>query len=136
MILLGGPTAIPCHQQGEEGEVQKIGHESKCHQIQHFALQLLLARPCLSYGKVSNIKMGLQLKLFIKVFLFFRSLIQGLLQTDVDSRMGGYDAYLDTVKSHEFFAQINWAEVADRKLTPPHVPRFQGPTDVSHFDEK
>ena len=63
-------------------------------------------------------------------------LISSLLKLDVEARLGGYEAKFDSVKNHPFFKNIHWPSVPERKLKPPFVPQFQGPTDVSNFDDK
>ena len=64
------------------------------------------------------------------------SLISSLLKLDVEARLGGYEANFEVIRRHPFFQSIDWTLVPQRKLSPPFVPQFQGPTDVSNFDEK
>lgn len=49
-----------------------------------------------------------------------RSLISGLLTRDPTERLGSRSA--DDVKNHEFFKDINWQQLYDRKLAPPFNP--------------
>jgi serine/threonine protein kinase len=55
-----------------------------------------------------------------------RSLINQLLQLDVETRLGGYEADLEHIKDHDFFEGINWLHVSDGSLDPPFVPRLEG----------
>ena len=64
------------------------------------------------------------------------SLISSLLKLDVEARLGGYEANFEVIHGHQFFQTIDWSLVPERKLIPPFVPQFHGPTDVSNFDEK
>ena len=64
------------------------------------------------------------------------SLISSLLKLDVEARLGGYEANFEVIHGHQFFQTIDWSLVPERKLNPPFVPQFHGPTDVSNFDEK
>ncbi|KAF7730574.1 hypothetical protein EC973_001955 [Apophysomyces ossiformis] len=59
--------------------------------------------------------------------------LSGLLEREAYERLGWEGP--DQIKSHCYFQDIDWAEVADRKLQPPYVPLLQSETDVTHFDE-
>lgn len=65
-----------------------------------------------------------------------RSFIGSLLQLDVDQRLGGFAADIDKVKAHVFFAEVVWEDVLAKKWHAPFVPTLEGPSDVSHFDER
>jgi len=65
-----------------------------------------------------------------------RSLINELLQLDVEHRLGGYEADFDLIRGHDFFQGIDWARVPLRQIRPPFIPNLRSPTDVSHFDEE
>lgn len=65
-----------------------------------------------------------------------QSLVNELLQLDVEHRLGGYEADFDLIRGHEFFQGIDWSLVGLTKIRPPFVPNLQSPTDVSHFDEE
>ena len=63
-----------------------------------------------------------------------RSFIEGLLQLDVQRRLGGFSANADPIMSHPFLADIVWEDVQAKRMPPPFVPQIQGIEDVSHFD--
>ena len=65
-----------------------------------------------------------------------QSLVNELLQLDVEHRLGGYEADFDLIRGHEFFQGIDWSLGGLRQIRPPFVPNLQSPTDVSHFDEE
>jgi len=63
-----------------------------------------------------------------------KSFIEGLLQLDVNRRMGGFAANADPIKAHPFLADIDWDDVQAKRMVPPFVPQIEGHEDVSHFD--
>ncbi|KAJ1520001.1 hypothetical protein ONE63_004232 [Megalurothrips usitatus] len=72
-----------------------------------------------------------------------RSLLEGLLQRDIDKRLGcrgnGYGA--DEVKEHAFFAGMDWQQVYLQKYTPPLIPprgevNAADAFDIGSFDEE
>jgi len=63
-----------------------------------------------------------------------KSFIEGLLQLDVNRRLGGFSANADQIKSHPFLVDICWEEILDKRISPPFVPDISGVDDVSHFD--
>uniref|UniRef100_A0A914V1Z2 Uncharacterized protein n=1 Tax=Plectus sambesii TaxID=2011161 RepID=A0A914V1Z2_9BILA len=72
---------------------------------------------------------------FPKTFnLFAKDLCRKLLQTDRTQRIGGMKNGAADVKAHKWFAQLDWDEVAERKLTPPLVPTLFHAGDTGNFD--
>ena len=63
-----------------------------------------------------------------------KSFIDGLLQLDVNRRLGGFSANADPIKAHPFLSDIVWEDVAAKRCVPPFIPQIQGIEDVSHFD--
>eukprot|EP00834_Sanchytrium_tribonematis_P000788 NODE_15_length_50561_cov_0.608081.p19 type:complete len:332 gc:universal NODE_15_length_50561_cov_0.608081:5414-4419(-) len=63
-----------------------------------------------------------------------KDLIRQLLTHDLTNRIGNLRNGTDDIKNHLFFAQINWLDVENLKLTPPIVPHLQHPGDSSYFD--
>jgi len=61
-------------------------------------------------------------------------LIRKLLCKDPKKRLGFNGA--EEVKSHPFFAGVNWQDVYDKKLTPPFIPTLGDDQDVSNFHKK
>jgi len=62
------------------------------------------------------------------------SLLEGLLTRDPLQRLGCGQAGIEAIKSHPFFASINWKECEERKYKPEFVPKLSGLLDVSLFD--
>ncbi|XP_074539515.1 serine/threonine-protein kinase Sgk2b [Halichoeres trimaculatus] len=62
-----------------------------------------------------------------------RSLLEGLLQRDVNSRLGGSGDQVE-LQDHPFFASINWDDLLARKIRPPFIPNVTSPCDVSYID--
>ncbi|RWS13648.1 ribosomal protein S6 kinase-like protein [Dinothrombium tinctorium] len=62
--------------------------------------------------------------------------IKRLLVKDPKKRLGGGrdDAY--ELKKHPFFREINWDDLAKKKIKAPFVPKINGELDVSNFAEE
>ncbi|XP_044758169.1 G protein-coupled receptor kinase 1 isoform X1 [Coccinella septempunctata] len=70
-----------------------------------------------------------------------KSLLEGLLQRDVDKRLGCKGNGSDEVKEHAFFAGIDWQQVYFQKYTPPLIPprgevNAADAFDIGSFDEE
>ncbi|KAL3272745.1 hypothetical protein HHI36_014207 [Cryptolaemus montrouzieri] len=70
-----------------------------------------------------------------------KSLLEGLLQRDVDKRLGCKGNGADEVKEHNFFAGIDWQQVYFQKYTPPLIPprgevNAADAFDIGSFDEE
>lgn len=70
-----------------------------------------------------------------------KSLLEGLLQRDVDKRLGCKGEGAEEVKSHLFFAGIDWHQVYIQKYTPPLIPprgevNAADAFDIGSFDEE
>ncbi|XP_025831856.1 G protein-coupled receptor kinase 1 [Agrilus planipennis] len=70
-----------------------------------------------------------------------KSLLEGLLQRDVDKRLGCKGRGADEVKEHSFFAGIDWQQVYHQKYTPPLIPprgevNAADAFDIGSFDEE
>ncbi|EDV19626.1 uncharacterized protein TRIADDRAFT_51134 [Trichoplax adhaerens] len=63
-----------------------------------------------------------------------RSLLGGLLTKDPKKRLGGGVRDAEEVTEHEFFEEINWQDLYDRKISPPFKPHIKSTTDTSNFD--
>jgi len=59
-----------------------------------------------------------------------KSLLEGLLQRDLDHRMKDPSK----IKDHQFFASTNWEDLYHKKIKPPFVPDVKGEDDVSQID--
>jgi len=51
-----------------------------------------------------------------------KSLIKHLLRRDLSKRYGNLKNGADDIKEHRFFEEINFDDLLNRKLQPPHVP--------------
>ncbi|KAJ9596938.1 hypothetical protein L9F63_012063 [Diploptera punctata] len=70
-----------------------------------------------------------------------RSLLEGLLQRDIDKRLGCKGNGADEVKEHSFFAGMDWQQVYLQKYTPPLIPprgevNAADAFDIGSFDEE
>lgn len=59
--------------------------------------------------------------------------LSGLLDRDPSTRLGVRGG-VDEIKSHMYFAEIDWDQVYARQLVPPYVPDLQSDMDLSNFD--
>jgi len=62
-------------------------------------------------------------------------ILEKLLVKDKDQRLGS-DGDVDAIKSHEFFAAIDWQLLEQRRITPPFVPDLAGKLDFKNFDQE
>jgi len=65
-----------------------------------------------------------------------KDLLQGLLIKDPLQRLGGGPEDAQAVKSHAFFASINWTDLEKKRLTPPFKPQVVSETDTRYFDSE
>ncbi|KAE8598927.1 hypothetical protein XENTR_v10016993 [Xenopus tropicalis] len=63
------------------------------------------------------------------------SILEELLEKDPKLRLGVNNDFQD-IKNHAFFASINWADLVEKKMTPPYDPHVNGPDDISNFDKE
>ncbi|KAF1999021.1 Pkinase-domain-containing protein [Amniculicola lignicola CBS 123094] len=64
-----------------------------------------------------------------------RDLISGLCTVDTSKRLGNIQGGAQAVKSHPWFANIDWDQLYQRKVQGPIVPHLRGPADTRNFDE-
>jgi len=64
-----------------------------------------------------------------------KNILEGLLQKDKNIRLGVANDFQD-IKSHPFFAPINWTHLDEKKIKPPYNPNVAGPMDLKHFDNE
>ncbi|XP_032683986.1 G protein-coupled receptor kinase 1 isoform X3 [Odontomachus brunneus] len=70
-----------------------------------------------------------------------RSLLEGLLQRDINNRLGCRGNGADELKEHPFFSGIDWQQVYLQKYTPPLIPprgevNAADAFDIGSFDEE
>lgn len=63
-----------------------------------------------------------------------REILSGLLIKDPTKRLGGGPEDAEEIKSHDFFKDIAWADLEDKKLEPPFRPQVMSETDTRYFD--
>jgi len=64
------------------------------------------------------------------------SILQQLLTRDPAERLGSGPTDAQEVMSHAFFRNVNWQDIADRKVAAPFLPQIKSPTDTSNFDSE
>jgi len=57
------------------------------------------------------------------------SLLEGLLERDPEARLQG-----EAIKSHPFFADIDWQDLFDKKIEPEFKPPVKSKDDISQID--
>ncbi|KAK3861316.1 hypothetical protein Pcinc_032696 [Petrolisthes cinctipes] len=65
-----------------------------------------------------------------------RDLISQLLVKDPRQRLGGGPLDAKEIKEHAFFNDLNWDDLAQKKVPAPFVPRIRNELDVSNFSEE
>ncbi|TPX47866.1 hypothetical protein SeLEV6574_g02424 [Synchytrium endobioticum] len=63
-----------------------------------------------------------------------KDLLKALLNRDPNERLGQDGP--EAIKTHPFFADINWTKLMARKYQPPFKPNVTSATDTSNFDEE
>ncbi|KNB46108.1 kinase [Blastocystis sp. subtype 4] len=63
-----------------------------------------------------------------------RSLILRLLERDPAKRLGSDEAGVAGIKTHPFFASLDWNAVLRREVRVPMIPQLNGPLDYTYFD--
>ena len=71
------------------------------------------------YKYLSKEAVDLLTKLFIK---------------DPEKRLGSGPNGLNDIKSHPFFASINWESILEKKIKPPFTPKLRSETDTRYID--
>lgn len=64
-----------------------------------------------------------------------KSLLRGFLQVEPSKRLGSQKNGLLTIKSHSWFAELDWSSILNQKMEPPFVPDPQAPGETSNFPE-
>lgn len=62
-----------------------------------------------------------------------RSLLEGLLEKEKDKRLGAKRDF-EEIKQHDFFADIDWDDLYNKRVQPPYNPNVNGQLDLRHFD--
>ena len=65
-----------------------------------------------------------------------KDFLGGLLTKDPMKRLGGGPNDVEDVKSHQFFASINWSDLEKKRIVPPYKPQVSSSTDTRYFDSE
>lgn len=65
-----------------------------------------------------------------------KDFILKLLVKDPTKRLGGNDRDAKAIKSHPFFASINWDYLAQKKYPAPFKPQIEDELDTRNFSEE
>ena len=63
-----------------------------------------------------------------------RDLLNGLFQKDPEQRLGNGPDGAKAIKSHPWFAGVDWDALYRKEVKAPFVPVIKGDLDLSHFD--
>lgn len=63
-----------------------------------------------------------------------KDLLRGLLQRNPAYRLGSGPDGQRAIRSHRYFAPLDWSSVYDKRYRPSHVPDLKSTADCSHFD--
>ncbi|XP_015783383.1 G protein-coupled receptor kinase 1 [Tetranychus urticae] len=91
--------------------------------------------------EIDRMTMTMNVELPDSFSLELKSLLEGLLQRDVDKRLGCKGGGADEVKEHPFFKGIDWQLVYLQKYPPPLIPprgevNAADAFDIGSFDEE
>lgn len=62
------------------------------------------------------------------------NLLEGLFIKDPDKRLGTDPDGVKNIKSHPFFASIDWDAILQKKIKPPFTPKIRNETDTKYID--
>lgn len=64
-----------------------------------------------------------------------KSLLKGLLERDPSKRLGSTEDDAKELKSHPWFASIDWVKLVNKQVPPPFKPFVVGPEDTRNIDK-
>lgn len=64
-----------------------------------------------------------------------RDLINKLLKTDPEDRLGHGKEGSENVRKHKWFKGVDWEQVNRRQIPPPWVPNMRSRDDTQYYDE-
>jgi len=71
-----------------------------------------------------------------KLSMEAKSLLSGLLIKQPLKRLGGGPEDAAEIKSHQFFVNVNWSDLLEKKIEPPFKPQVTSDTDTRYFDQE
>jgi len=80
------------------------------------------------------LKSKLQLKKYLTPNA--KDLLKKLLHKQAENRLGYGEEDSEAVKTHKFFAGVNWEHVLSKKTSPPFLPLLKSEDDFSNFDDE
>lgn len=80
-----------------------------------------------------RIKFG-QLKFPAYITSNCRNIMENLFQKNPEKRLGAHGA--KDVKSHPWFANVNWKALLNKEVKPPFIPVIKFPMDVGNFADE
>lgn len=93
--------------------------------------------PFISLHSKQIYKRILQRKFSLPEFLSddAKDLINKLIDLDPLTRLGSGVNGIEDIKNHPFFESIDWNDVNNKNLIPPHIPKIRSESDTEHVDE-
>ena len=64
-----------------------------------------------------------------------KDLVRKLLVHDRTKRIGNLRNGAEDVKTHQWFEELDWEDVFNKKLKPPFVPKVKSEWDTSNFED-
>jgi len=64
-----------------------------------------------------------------------KDLIKKLLTADLTKRLGNLKGGAEDIKKHKWFAEIDWQDMLDKKMTPPIKPDVEDDKDTRNFEK-
>ena len=88
-------------------------------------------------NKLSEIIMNNELKFpkNVEISENLKNLIEKLLEKNCDERLGN-DGDFDKIKNHDFFKDINFDDLLNKKIESPYKPSFKNDFHNNNFEEK
>jgi serine/threonine protein kinase len=63
-----------------------------------------------------------------------KDLVKRLLSPDLTKRFGNLKAGVDDIKTHKWFAGVDWEKLFALEVTAPYIPKISHEGDTSNFD--
>ena len=56
------------------------------------------------------------------------------MQKDDSERLGANEADFNELRDHEFFCDISWNDLLEKRIPVPWIPNINSNTDIQHID--